>query len=197
MLLCWPGGLVGSICTLKASSLASFVTSITGAVTLLGRPRSVTFAGPSKGVCCVTLQKRSVDLPCSAAALSILNVRKGGATSSVASCDETQTGPLPTVATPRTAVFHLRTWALAAALTGKSTSVAPSGMTTDAAEPTPGGLKMGVIVMGALKPGLRSATILRFIEPFCTRGTLGSTILILNGTSSATATAARSTSCLQ
>src|SRR5439155_9157759 len=106
----------------------------------------------------------------------------------VASCDETHAGPLPTVAVPSTAVFHLRTWALPAALIGISTSFWFSGMTTDDAEPTPGGLNSGRIVIGAVKPGLRSATIFRFIDPFCTSGAFGSTMLILNGTSSATAT---------
>ena len=69
-------------------------------------------------------------------------------------------------------------------------------MVAEPAELTPGGLNSGRMVIGALKPGLRSATILRFIEPFCTSGTFGSTMLILKGTSSVTATAARSTSWL-
>ena len=43
------------------------------------------------------------------AARSIAKATNGAAISSVASCDETHTGPFPTVATPRTAIFHLRT----------------------------------------------------------------------------------------
>ena len=73
----------------------------------------------------------SVGLPCSDAARSIVNATYGGATSIVANCDDTHTGPLPTVAVPRTAVFHLRTWALPAAFIGISTSFCFSGMTTD------------------------------------------------------------------
>src|ERR1700722_7382135 len=133
----------------------------------------------------------SVGLPCSVAARSIVNATYGGATSIVANCDDTHIGPLPTVAVPRTAVFHLRTWALPAALIGISTSFCFSGMTTDDAEPTPGGLKRGTMVIGAVKPGLRSAVILRFIDPFCTKGAFGSTMVILNGASSITATAVR------
>ena len=66
-------------------------------------------------------------------------------------------------------------------------------MVADEAEPTPGGFQRGKTVIAPLKPLLRSATIFRFIAPFCTSGTLGSTMLILKGTSSATATASRST----
>src|SRR5262249_61651596 len=61
------------------------------------------------------------------------------------------------------------------------------------AEPRPGGLNSGMIVIGALKPGFRWATIFRFIEPFCTSGALGSTTVTENGASSVTATAVRST----
>src|SRR5205807_7211634 len=118
----------------------------------------------------------------------------GGATSIVASCDDTHTGPLPTVATPRTAVFHLRTWAFGAALTTSVVSVWFAAMVAEVAELTPGGLNSGTMVIGAVKPGLRSATTFKFIEPFCTSGTFGSTMLILNGTSSPTVNAARSAS---
>ena len=48
----------------------------------------------------------------------------------------------------------------------------------------PAGCTAGTTVIGALKPGCRSATIFRFIDPLCTSGTFGSTIAILNGTSS-------------
>ena len=65
------------------------------------------------------------------------------------------------------------------------------------AEPTPGGLNKGTIVMGSLKPAWRSATMRRFIEPFCTSGTFGSAMWILKGAGEATATASRSTSSSQ
>src|SRR5262249_61492772 len=108
-----------------------------------------------------------------------------------------RTGPLPTVAVPTPAVRHFFGGAPPLAFIGSSTSLAPCGIVTDEAEPTPGGLYSGRIVIGAVKPALRSATILRFIEPFCTSGAFGSTMLIVNGTSSVTATASRSTSCFQ
>src|SRR5687767_2817974 len=111
------------------------------------------------------------------------NPTNGEATSKVANCDDTHIGPLPTGAWAVTAIFHLRASALEAALIGYRTSFWPSGMTAAAAAPTPGGLKSMYAVIGALEPSLRSATIFRFMEPFCTRGALGSTMLSLNGTS--------------
>ena len=42
-------------------------------------------------------------------------------------------------------------------------------------------------MIGALNPAARSATIFRFIDPPWTSGTFGSTIEILNGTASVTA----------
>jgi hypothetical protein len=42
-------------------------------------------------------------------------------------------------------------------------------------------------VIGALKPAARSATTFKFIDPPWTSGTFGSTIEILNGTASVTA----------
>jgi hypothetical protein len=59
-------------------------------------------------------------------------------------------------------------------------------MTTDDADPTPGGLYSGTTVIGALNPAARSATIFRFIDPPWTSGTFGSTIVSLNGTASVT-----------
>ena len=58
----------------------------------------------------------------------------------VASWLDTQTGPLAIGAVPSTTYFHFRTGAPPLAFIGKSTSVCPSGITTDDADPTPGGL---------------------------------------------------------
>src|SRR4051794_30202538 len=139
MLRCCPAGVVRSIVTLKARSLLSFVIVASGVVALKGRPTSFTLASPAKGALCVILQKISVSLPCSTAARSIAKTTNGGAISIVASCDDTQTGPLPTVATARTAVFHLRTCAFGAAFIGSTVSLAPAGMDAELAELTPGG----------------------------------------------------------
>src|SRR5262245_26632537 len=106
----------------------------------------------------------------------MLTATYGAATSIVASCDEVHIGPLPISLTARTAVFHLRAGALGAAFIGISTSVPFAGMLTADAEPTPGGFHSATTVIGAVKPGLRFATIFSCIEPFCTSGTFGSTI---------------------
>src|SRR6476660_766725 len=105
----------------------------------------------------------------------------------VASWLETHTGPSLTGAVARTAYFHFRTGAPPLAFIGNSTSFCPSGITTDDADPTPGGLYSGTMVIGALNPTARSATIFRFIDPPCTSGTFGSTIETLNGTALVTA----------
>ena len=55
-----------------------------------------------------------VGLPCSDAARSSENAIIGGATSTVASCDDTHTGPLPTVATPQST--YCQGWTAAAPL---------------------------------------------------------------------------------
>src|SRR5262249_59847809 len=115
-----------------------------------------------------------------------------GATSIVASCDDTHTGPLPTVAVPSTAVFHCFTAAPGAAFITRRVSVPFSGMVALDADDTPGGFHSGRMVIGALKPSLRCTRIFRFIDPFCTSGAFGSTMVILNGASSATANAVRS-----
>src|SRR5216684_5940982 len=141
--LCCPGGLALSMVNLNANSLVSLVICISGAVTLGGRPIKFTLAGPWKGVVCCTLQNISVVFPCSAAARSMLKATKGGAISSVASCEDTQIGPLPTFATPKTTYFHLRTGAPVFAFSAKSVSFCPAGITAEPVEPTPGGLKSG------------------------------------------------------
>src|SRR5262245_49335494 len=139
-LRCWPAGLVLSTLILNTTSLVSLVISMSGAVTFVGSPTSLTTALPSNGVVTCILQSSSASLPCSLAVRSMLATTSGGATSMVANCDDTHTGPLPTVALPSTAVFHLRGWALGAAFIGNTVSFWFSAMVTAEAEPTPGGL---------------------------------------------------------
>jgi hypothetical protein len=62
-------------------------------------------------------------------------------------------------------------------------------MTAWVAALTPGMFISGMTVIGAVKPGFLVAMILRFMEPFCTSGTFGSTMFTTKGTSSVTAAA--------
>src|SRR6185436_16091188 len=96
--LCWPTGLCGSTATSNTTSLSSFVISLSGAVTLAGRPSNLTVALPSKGTFCSTAQATFAGCPCSVTVVSIFIVRNGGATSSRASCEETHNGAACTVA---------------------------------------------------------------------------------------------------
>src|SRR3954471_5102434 len=186
MFLCVPAGAVGSTLSGNATSLVSLVSFSSVVVTLGGKPTRRMTASPANGLVTAGLTNIWVSLPCSTAPRSMLRLRYGGAISMVARWLDTQTGPLAMPAFPMTAYFHLRTGAPPLALSGNSTSFCPSGMTTDDADPTPGGLYSGTTVIGALNPIARSATIFRFIDPPWTSGTFGSTIVSLNGTASVT-----------
>jgi hypothetical protein len=70
----------------------------------------------------------------------MFKLKYGAAIWMFASWLDTQTGPFPTGAVPRTTYFHVRTGAPPLAFIGKRTSFCPSGITTDDADPTPGGL---------------------------------------------------------
>ena len=138
-----PAGLALSVVSLKPISFVSLVMSTSAVVTLNGRPINFTLAGPRTALSVPLYRYRSVSLPCSTAARSMLIVTNGAATSSVANCDDVHSGPLPASARAITAVFHFLIWALAAALIVNVVSVAFAGMTADVAELTPGGLNSG------------------------------------------------------
>src|SRR4051812_24547851 len=186
MFLCVPAGAVGSTLSGNATSLVSLVSFSSVVVTLGGKPTRRMTASPANGLVTAGLTNIWVSLPCSTAPRSMLRDKYGGAISREAGWLAPQPGPLAMPAFPIPAYFPFRTGAPPFALSGNRTSFCPSGMMTDDAEPTPGGLYRGTTVIGALNPAARSATTFRFIDPPWTRGTFGSTIVSLNGTASVT-----------
>src|SRR5438477_9128012 len=104
------------------------------------------------------------------AVISNLAARYGSAIWILASCEETQTAPL-TSDDPSTAIFQSLMAAPPEALMGRVASSLLAGMVALLPALVPGGLKSMRMLMGPLKPDLRSAFTLRSIEPFCTSGT--------------------------
>ena len=75
------------------------------------------------------------------------------------------TEPLPTVAEPIAAIFHVRTSAPLLAVSGMITSACPSGIATELGEPTPGGLYSMYTEIGAVKSFLTSCLDLQPHRP--------------------------------
>src|SRR5204863_6787350 len=120
--------------------------------------------------------------------VSILPETYGSPISSGTSGVETYTVPPFTVAQPSTAIFHLRNSALPEALSVQTPLIAPFAIVMSDDELTPGGFQIILRLIGSSNPESRRAFTFKFIEPPWTKGTLGSSMSILKGAASTTAT---------